>query len=138
MQLTPIDKVHWSVKKEKISHSKFYQFKQLAHKCDMPHMSLRMTSISTQLTKNITFFTCDDKLIISFRNQGTQVRDNIDRTAKNAINTTNLANGLSEWCLEIYFLKLDVQNILKKSKAGAITSFKKTQCVRKKKIELTI
>lgn len=36
--------------------------------------------------------TCDDKLIISLRNQGTQVHDNIDKTAKKAINITNLAD----------------------------------------------
>uniref|UniRef100_A0A2P2M714 K+ efflux antiporter family protein n=1 Tax=Rhizophora mucronata TaxID=61149 RepID=A0A2P2M714_RHIMU len=34
-------------------------------------------------------FTCDDKLIISLRNQGTQVWDNIDKTAKKAINIIN-------------------------------------------------
>ena len=39
--------------------------------------------------------TCDDRLIISLSNQGTQVRDNIDRTAKNVINTTNLAKKRS-------------------------------------------
>lgn len=34
--------------------------------------------------------TCDDKLIISLRNHGTHVRDNIDKIAKNAIRITNL------------------------------------------------
>jgi hypothetical protein len=39
--------------------------------------------------------TCDDRLIINLRNHGTQVQDNIDRTAKNAINTTNLETRVS-------------------------------------------
>ena len=34
--------------------------------------------------------TCDDRLTISLRNQGTQVRDSIDKMAKKVIKTTNL------------------------------------------------
>lgn len=82
-----------------------------------------------------SFFTCDDKLIISFRNQGTQVRDKIVRTAKNAINTTNLANGLSVWLLNLSF-KLDVLNILKKAKAGAFTVLRRPRCKKEKRSNL--
>lgn len=55
---------------------------------------------------------------MSFRNQGTQVRDNIDRTAKNAINTTNLANGLSVWCLNGWIIAVSIypKEKLKKNK----------------------
>lgn len=38
--------------------------------------------------------TCDDRLIMSLRNQGTQVRDNIDKAARNASNVTNLADKI--------------------------------------------
>lgn len=37
--------------------------------------------------------TCDDKLTISFNNQGIHVRDNIVKTAKNESNTTALQKG---------------------------------------------
>lgn len=44
--------------------------------------------LGIKIKRNVS--TWDDRLIIRLRNQGIQVRDNIDRTAKNVIKVTNL------------------------------------------------
>jgi hypothetical protein len=40
-------------------------------------------------------FTCDDRLIISLRNQGTPVRERIERMVRNVISTTSLRSFVS-------------------------------------------
>lgn len=50
-------------------------------------------------------FTWDDKLIISLRNQGTQVRDNIDKTTKNAIKVNNLKQFQIKYIIKNKLLK---------------------------------
>lgn len=42
------------------------------------------------LPKKNLVFTWDERLVISFRNHGMQVRDNIDKTDKNVTRVTNL------------------------------------------------
>lgn len=65
-----VDRVHLSAK---IIGTKVKYCKQTASSCLLKHK-----------------ITCEDRLIINLRNQGIQVRDNIDKMAKNVTNTTNL------------------------------------------------
>lgn len=51
-----------------------------------------MSTLHLELKESI--LTCDDKLIISLRHHGTQVRDNIVKMARNVISVTNLESIL--------------------------------------------
>lgn len=50
--------------------------------------------------------TCDDRLIISLRNQGTQVRDIIVKAARKPINVTNLGKTKSHYNVVVRYLNL--------------------------------
>lgn len=62
------------------------------------------TNIKDSTAESNRQLTCDDKLIMSFKNQGTQVLDSTDKTTKKATNTTNLAERL----ISMMFGKLEV------------------------------
>lgn len=59
-----------------------------AHQSAQTNMSVNVY-IQYKIELNSTH-TCDDKLIMSLRNHGTQVRDNIVKMARNVIKVTNL------------------------------------------------
>ena len=79
MPLMLIDRVRWS--EEKIN---------LENESEL----LTVTQLLKQLNKYLDAkkHTCDDRLIINFKNQGIHVRDKIDKTTQKVTKITNLVD----------------------------------------------
>lgn len=97
-QLLPADIVHWSA--QEILHYKNKTKCTLQLASRRTEDCLRKTCVGTSNGEHTwqrynsykIIHTCDDRLIISLRNQGTQVRDIIVKAARKPINVTSLGN----------------------------------------------